>query len=108
MTSKLEIITSWWEEIKNRLTDERVKIARAKKFRKLGYKTREGPEDWQRSNVPKSTGKSEGRGGKKHTPGKKEENKEKFLQQYGSQRTIIETFQEQPQKETQRKVYPDN
>lgn len=46
--------------------------------------------------------------GEKHTPGKKEENKEKFLQQYGSQRTIIETFQEQPQKETQRKVYPDN
>lgn len=63
MSSKLEIITSRGEEIENRLTDERGKIARAKKFHKLGYKTREGLEDWQRRNAPQSTGKSEGSGG---------------------------------------------
>lgn len=48
MTSKLEIITSQWEEMENRLTDERVKTARAKKFHKLGFKTREVLENWQR------------------------------------------------------------
>lgn len=48
MTSKLEIIASQWEEIENRLTDDRVKIARANKFHKLGFKRRAGLEDWQR------------------------------------------------------------
>lgn len=60
MTSKLEIIISWWEEIENRLTDKREKIARAKKFHELGYETREDLEDWQRRNAPQSRGKSEG------------------------------------------------
>lgn len=60
MTSKLEIITGQWAETENRLTDERVKTARAKKFHKLGFKTREGLENWQRWNVSQSTGKFEG------------------------------------------------
>lgn len=89
MTSKLEIITSQWEEMENRLTDERVKTARAKKFHKLGFKTREVLENWQRWNVPQVNLKE----AKKKIGGKEEENKDKFSQ-YSFQRAIVETVQE--------------
>lgn len=66
------------------------KRARAKKRHKLGFRTREGLEDWQRWNVSQSAGKFEG-SEKKKIRGKEKENKEKFLPQYNSQRTVIET-----------------
>ena len=38
----------------------RVKSGKPKKFHKLCFKTREGPEDWQSRNTLQGTGKCEG------------------------------------------------
>lgn len=103
MTGKLEIITSWWEEVENRFTDERVKRARAKKVHKLGFKTERILRVSGRGMFPKV--QINLKEVKEKTAGKKE-NKEKFLQQYSSQRTIIETAQEHPQKRNQTKGVP--
>lgn len=54
---------------KIRFTKKRVKTARAKKFHKLGFNTKESLEDWQRTDVPQGIGKLEGgeRGNRKNT-----------------------------------------
>ena len=38
----------------------RIKPGKPKKFHKLCFKIREGPEDWQSRNALQGTGKSEG------------------------------------------------
>ena len=73
----------------------------------MGFKTRVGLEDWQRRNVPQSTGKfEESKTGNSRR--KRKKIKKKFLQQYDSRRTMEETAQEYLQKGTQIKMHPGN